>query len=524
MRVSKLRIFSIGLIIIICFFISYFYIVSHSALGKIYQEETRDTIVDIKKTFLKDTIDNLFTEIDIERESEYRKYKDIVEQRGISLDLASEDDQEFIMFLKNRFDMDINTLGKGNNYWTVLFWDNQSKEIIYDPLNEFENINEIDSVSRKLKPEFLSYKEVNHGNVSGIFGIKTSFVDDKIKLITAEKIRRQKFDNDAYIWVNEIINYEGGDNYAIRRVHPNLPETEGSFLSTSATDIKGNMPYLEELEGINKDGELFFTYFFKKLNSDEVAEKITYAKLYKDFDWIIATGVHIDEIDRYVENTDSESKAESRKIVMQLMGLILIIVAAGISLVIHIEGIYSNKINKNLKREADIDALTNAFSRRRGVEELSNAHRSYMRGNKNPAIMMFDLDRFKLINDNYGHDVGDMVLRRTVQSINEVVRSSDIIIRWGGDEFIGIFYGLKKENAIKIAQKILDTINAIEIPVKTSEIDDIVKIEMSIGVTYFSKSDRQASDAVKRADDAMYESKETGRNKVSFFDVEDVNE
>ena len=287
MRVSKLRIFSIGLIIVICFFISYFYIVSHSALGKIYQEETRDTIVDIKKTFLKDTIDNLFTEIDIERESEYRKYKDIVEQRGISLDLASEDDQEFIMFLKNRFDMDINTLGKGNNYWTVLFWDNQSKEIIYDPLNEFENINEIDSVSRKLKPEFLSYKEVNHGNVSGIFGIKTSFVDDKIKLITAEKIRRQKFDNDAYIWVNEIINYEGGDNYAIRRVHPNLPETEGSFLSTSATDIKGNMPYLEELEGINKDGELFFTYFFKKLNSDEVAEKITYAKLYKDFDWII---------------------------------------------------------------------------------------------------------------------------------------------------------------------------------------------------------------------------------------------
>ncbi len=284
------------------------------------------------------------------------------------------------------------------------------------------------------------------------------------------------------------------------------------------------MPYLEELEGINKDGELFFTYFFKKLNSDEVAEKITYAKLYKDFDWIIATGVHIDEIDRYVENTDSESKAESRKIVMQLMGLILIIVAAGISLVIHIEGIYSNKINKNLKREADIDTLTNAFRRRRGVEELSNAHRSYMRGNKNPAIMMFDLDRFKLINDNYGHDVGDMVLRRTVQSINEVVRSSDIIIRWGGDEFIGIFYGLKKENAIKIAQKILDTINAIEIPVKTSDVDDIVKIEMSIGVTYFSKSDRQASDAVKRADDAMYESKETGRNKVSFFDVEDVNE
>ena len=138
--------------------------------------------------------------------------------------------------------------------------------------------------------------------------------------------------------------------------------------------------------------------------------------------------------------------------------------------------------------------------------------------------MLFDLDRFKLINDNFGHDIGDVVLRRTVEAINEIIKDTDIIIRWGGDEFIGVFYGLKKEEAIEIAQRILDKINSIEIPVKTSEIDDTVKIEMSIGVTYFSKSDRQASDAVKRADDAMYESKETGRNKVSYFDVEDLNE
>ena len=206
------------------------------------------------------------------------------------------------------------------------------------------------------------------------------------------------------------------------------------------------------------------------------------------------------------------------------MLVILIVMSAGIALVVHTEGIYSKKMNKRLKNEADYDALTNAYSRRRGVEELANAYSSFVKGSQNPTLMMFDLDRFKLINDNFGHDIGDVVLRRTVEAINEIIKDTDIIIRWGGDEFIGVFYGLKKEEAIEIAQTILDKINSIEIPVKTSEIDDIVKIEMSIGVTYFSKSDRQASDAVKRADDAMYESKEKGRNKVSFFDVEDLNE
>ena len=519
MKFNKIRIFSVIFIILMSIMTSYFYIESHNAFGKIYQDETRNTIVDIKKTFLKDTIENLITEIDIEREIEYERYSYFVSLRGTSLELASKEDDEFLEFAKNRFDADINNLGK-NNYWTVFFWDNTTNEVIYDTQNECNGNPDINQVVAKLKSEFLSYKEVNQGKISGIFGVKTSFVNDKVKIKIAEKIRRQKFDDDAYVWVKQIINYEGGDGYAVRLVHPNLPETEGSYLSTESTDIKGNKLYLTELEGIKKDGEVFFNYFFKKLNSEEIAEKITFSKLYKDFDWVIAIGVYIDEIDKYVTNTDLKSKSLAKKIIFRLMMMILGVMVLGIALVVHVEGIYSKKANRKLKNEADFDALTNAYSRRRGAEELLNAHQAFIKGNSNIAIMMFDLDRFKLVNDNYGHDVGDIVLRRTVQTINEIVRNNDIIIRWGGDEFIGIFYGLKKESALELASKILHGINSIEIPVKTMDIDDIVKVEMSIGVTYFSVSDRQPSDAIKRADDAMYESKETGRNKVSFFDVE----
>ena len=87
MKISKIRILSVILITLMCSAISYFYLVSHNAFGKIYQEETRNTIIEIKKTFLKDTINNLFVEIDVERELEYERYKYFTKQRGLSLEL-----------------------------------------------------------------------------------------------------------------------------------------------------------------------------------------------------------------------------------------------------------------------------------------------------------------------------------------------------------------------------------------------------------------------------------------------------
>lgn len=79
-----------------------------------------------------------------------------------------------------------------------------------------------------------------------------------------EHIRNLRLIDNGYIWVNRIVDYEGGDKYAIREIHPNLPHTEGIWLSTDMTDIKGNRPYEAELNGIKKDGELFSTIILKK--------------------------------------------------------------------------------------------------------------------------------------------------------------------------------------------------------------------------------------------------------------------
>ena len=131
-----------------------------------------------------------------------------------------------------------------------------------------------------------------------------SLNQEQIDAISAARIshhiRNLRLIDDGYVWVNRIVNYAGGDNYAIRQIHPNLPQTEGDWLSTQTKDIKGNKPYEVELNGVKKDGEIYFDYYFKKLNSDKIAHKMSFAKLYKPWDWVVASGVYLDDVDQLV--------------------------------------------------------------------------------------------------------------------------------------------------------------------------------------------------------------------------------
>lgn len=137
-----------------------------------------------------------------------------------------------------------------------------------------------ESASKKLNPEYT----------------KKSCID-----LVSRHIRELRLIDNGYVWVNKVVNYDGGDKYAIRQIHPNLPHTEGDWLSTNTEDIKGNKPYKIELDGIKKDGEIYFEYYFKKMDSNKIAHKMSYAKLYKPLDWIVATGVYLDDVDQLVK-------------------------------------------------------------------------------------------------------------------------------------------------------------------------------------------------------------------------------
>ncbi|MCR5724802.1 MAG: diguanylate cyclase [Treponema sp.] len=165
-----------------------------------------------------------------------------------------------------------------------------------------------------------------------------------------------------------------------------------------------------------------------------------------------------------------------------------------------------------LGKQVDWDTLTGANTRQFGMDELEHSFHNFLRGFSSPAIMLLDVDNFKSINDTYGHEAGDIVLKQLVQTVYGECRTSDKIIRWGGDEFVGIFEGMRREVCSGLAENVLKAVSSTQFVFdgKTA------KVTVSIGFSYFRTGDNGYEDAVARADDALYQSKANGKNTCSI--------
>lgn len=503
---TKYRLITFVTTIIICIIVLLLNFFSHERTKEIYSDQILNTVVDEKQTFLKDTINNIFIEIDRLRETKKDNARTLTEVKltRINEEIDHLPKEDFIKYFTLHFEDD-----STSEMWTALLIDSRTNHIIY---SNFPTEQEsIENIVENLKTNFSSYGEITYGELEGIFGIESAYIDNDVKNDIACLIKSRKFSNNSYIWINEIINYDGGKDYAIRRVHPNLPETEGSYLSTDMTDIKGNLPYLEELEGVKEKGELFFNYYFKKLNSEEISEKLTYAKLYKDYDWVIAMGVDLDEINKYVSQANIELDDSTQFQILKMLLLILLVLLAGFTTLSIIERRHLFISTSSLEQEVNLDNLTKANSRRFGENNLLTFFNNFKLTKDNPAILMFDIDNLKTINDTYGHDIGDQVLVTVVEKVFSLIRNSDQLIRWGGDEFLAIFPGMREELVMNFANNLLKNIENTEIQTEQG----VIKVTLSAGVAYFNETDQNWKVAVKRADEALYRSKVQGRNRVN---------
>lgn len=140
-----------------------------------------------------------------------------------------------------------------------------------------------------------------------ILFVQQSEIDLLVKEEMRNYLHSEQYEGGQYVWVNEVLSFSGGENYAVRCIHPNLIETEGEYLSTSIQDVKGNYPYQTELDGIKENGYVFHSYYFKNKENDEITEKFSYAQYYEPFNWIIATGETIEEVYAYSEEVSERS-------------------------------------------------------------------------------------------------------------------------------------------------------------------------------------------------------------------------
>ena len=173
----------------------------------------------------------------------------------------------------------------------------------------------------------------------------------------------------------------------------------------------------------------------------------------------------------------------------------------------------SNTKRKEIGRLAFYDALTGLPNRMLFNDRLKQVLAQAARHGRGVAVMFIDLDGFKLVNDSFGHDVGDTVLRRVAQRLQASVRAEDTVSRHGGDEFLCIMMEANDERDIaKVAGKM---IAVIATPTEVGDVKLIVK--PSIGIAVYPKDGETAKELIAKADTAMYRAKQTCKGYL-FFD------
>lgn len=164
---------------------------------------------------------------------------------------------------------------------------------------------------------------------------------------------------------------------------------------------------------------------------------------------------------------------------------------------------------QQLREQATTDQLTGLLNRRAMHHLLEQEHARAQRYGGTYSLILGDLDKFKQVNDRYGHNIGDIVLQETARRLGCHMRTEDALCRWGGEEILMLLPETKLEGAMSVAEKV--RLSLANEPILASE--HSIPQTISLGVTNCYGIDDIES-AIKRADDALYQAKENGRNRI----------
>jgi len=172
-----------------------------------------------------------------------------------------------------------------------------------------------------------------------------------------------------------------------------------------------------------------------------------------------------------------------------------------------------HQANQKLIYLAERDALTGLYNRHKFQTEIALMHSLIKRNDELLVLFFFDLDEFKLINDNYGHEQGDSVLISIVNAVNIIIRPSDLFFRLGGDEFAVLSIMTSVSEIKSLAQRLIREISKISFRFD----DNQVRLTASLGCSFCSRESGNCNDLLSQADIAMYDAKSRGKNTLSIY-------
>jgi diguanylate cyclase (GGDEF)-like protein/PAS domain S-box-containing protein len=214
------------------------------------------------------------------------------------------------------------------------------------------------------------------------------------------------------------------------------------------------------------------------------------------------------EIDRYT--TEKRFLDSEGRVIWVNLSSALIRDADGepLHFVTHVQDISERKrLAEALQRLADSDPLTNLWNRRRFEEELERQIRRRRRYGDHCALLMIDLNRFKPVNDTYGHGAGDELLKAVAAALSDRIRATDSIARLGGDEFVVMLTNVSRAQAVRLSAELQAAIAGVRVTAG----GDTISTTASIGMTIVNGDAGDAQAALTRADAAMYDVKAAGR-------------
>ncbi|CAK0756917.1 diguanylate cyclase [Gammaproteobacteria bacterium] len=234
---------------------------------------------------------------------------------------------------------------------------------------------------------------------------------------------------------------------------------------------------------------------------------------------IVEQDKNIDDVARIVSDTGPQSISDG--FIITCEGTYV-----GMGSGYHLLNAITEQKNANLYQLAHFDALTGLPSRLLFQDRLLQSCSHALRKNdgrtpprSSVALLFLDLDRFKLVNDSFGHHIGDLLLKEVAQRLLSCVRVDDTVARLGGDEFTIILPRIKNTKDVAlIAQKIISTISE---PFQLCE--HKVFVGVSIGIAIFPADDAEINNLIQKADTALYHAKDSGRNQYQFF-TEEMNQ
>lgn len=274
-------------------------------------------------------------------------------------------------------------------------------------------------------------------------------------------------------------------------------------------DSSKNIVVINNKKSLILVNQIFFDYFTSYKNLEEFSKDHDCICDYfvEEEDYIGPVVNNMNWVDYLNHNHHKENKVKIKiedKVYYFSLTASLISKDSGHYSIVFSDITLAEKYQQELEKLTVTDALTGIGNRRffhqKMKEEIARAKRS----EENLSVIMFDIDYFKNVNDEYGHDVGDEVLIEYTKLISSFLRDTDVFCRIGGEEFMIILPTASKENALKIAEKIRKEVETY---------NKIVPITMSFGVTQYIKGE-DIEFIFKRADSALYRAKEAGRNTV----------